>query len=746
MNPAPHRNSYHTALPLAILIAGTGFLGPAAPAAAGLPAAVQEITVSGRLQGVWGDPPEGPPSRRVFLVDDEGRSYELRLDELQISSLGRLAGLTGRRATVTGAPSPPRPGAPRRAQPVIEVRTIQAEPPPSRAPGRAGAALVGSQPWVNLLCRFSDRSDTPHPPSWFETLMGGVEPGLDHYWREASFDQIDIVGTAVAGWYDLPEPQSAYVSDFDGDGETEADLGKLVEDCTSVADPDIYFPDFIGINLMFNASLGCCAWGGGYQVDLDGQSLVYRVTWEPPWGYENQEVMAHEMGHGFGLPHSSGPYQQTYDSNWDVMSGGGACRIRHPDYGCVGVHTISFHKDLLEWIPPARRYEPVLGSKEIINLEPLDQMPAGDGYLMARIPFNATDYYTVEARRLVGYDEELPARAVVIHTVTDEGFVGKARVVDRDGDGDPNDDGARWLPGETFVDDAARIAVTVLAETASGYEVDVSYGASLPERTLTVLLDGEGEGTVTSEPTGITCGSAGAAGGAADCSYGFTVGSLVTLTAVPDSDANTQFEFVRWTGACDDSEPLCTLSMDADQTITARFGIVPPQIAVSTEELRFAGMRGTVDPQPQTVEITNTGGSPLTDLSLGPLQPAGAARWLGLSLDGATAPAVLTVAPTIDDLEPGTYAAVITLASETASNSPGTVLLGLTVAENVSVQRVVDAILGDERLPTRVIRYLDGLGNADGMVDLADFLAWIELGGAPASPADLGAPRKEARR
>jgi hypothetical protein len=48
------------------------------------------------------------------------------------------------------------------------------------------------------------------------------------------------------------------------------------------------------------------------------------VTWLPPFAFGHDWV-THEMGHGFGMPHSSGPYSATYDSEWDVMSGAGLC-------------------------------------------------------------------------------------------------------------------------------------------------------------------------------------------------------------------------------------------------------------------------------------------------------------------------------------------------------------------------------------------------------------------------------------
>ena len=45
------------------------------------------------------------------------------------------------------------------------------------------------------------------------------------------------------------------------------------------------------------------------------------TTWEPPWGYADISVIAHEMGHGFGLPHSTAiDWTSVYDNAWDVMS------------------------------------------------------------------------------------------------------------------------------------------------------------------------------------------------------------------------------------------------------------------------------------------------------------------------------------------------------------------------------------------------------------------------------------------
>jgi len=331
---------------------------------------------------------------------------------------------------------------------------------------------VGDDPLSLWRCRECDTT----PQEYFAKLLAGVYPGLDHYWRQVSYKNVNIVGSAVVGWYNLSRPRSYYVYDQNGDGFVDLDAQRASDDCTAAADADVFFPNFVGVNLMFNQTLDCCAWGGGTTLNKDGQKRFYRITWEPPWGYANQHVIAHEMGHGFGLPHSSGPYNATYDSDWDVMSGGGKCSPPDATYGCVGVHTISYHKDILGWIPPERKYVATLGSSQTIILERLRRL-SSTNYLMAQIPIggSTTQFYTVEARSPVGYDEQIPHGAIVIHRVDTTRGDRVARVVDNDGNGDPNDAGAQWRPGETFADPANGVTVAVNAKVPGGFSVTISY-------------------------------------------------------------------------------------------------------------------------------------------------------------------------------------------------------------------------------------------------------------------------------
>lgn len=75
---------------------------------------------------------------------------------------------------------------------------------------------------------------------------------------------------------------------------------------------------------------------------------------------------------------------------------------------------------------------------------------------------------------------------------------------------------------------------------------------------LTVKV--EGPGSVTSSPAGIDCGAV--------CTETFAAGTQVVLTAKQSATA----EFNGWGGGCTGAAPSCTVTLDDDKTVTARFG------------------------------------------------------------------------------------------------------------------------------------------------------------------------------
>ena len=92
-------------------------------------------------------------------------------------------------------------------------------------------------------------------------------------------------------------------------------------------------------------------------------------------------------------------------------------------------------------------------------------------------------------------------------------------------------------------------------------QVVESVKAAVPRFTLTIAKSGTGNGTVTSNAGGISCG--------ATCAAAFDSGTSVTLTATPDGNST----FAGWSGACSGSGS-CTVTIDAAKTVTATFSLV----------------------------------------------------------------------------------------------------------------------------------------------------------------------------
>lgn len=293
---------------------------------------------------------------------------------------------------------------------------------------------------------------------------GTTYPSLDHYWRELSYNQMNVSGSVLVGWYTLPYPLSHYVT------ASSVDVNGLVTDCTSAADTDVDFPRFWGINLQVNGNIRA-SYGGSATLTIDGQTKTYGMTLLYPWNSLADYAMSD--GYSFGLPHSGAAGVTKRNSNWDIMSSLSANANGIPQ------HTISYHKDLLGWIPAGRKLTVGPNTSRTITLERL-ALPGSGNYLMAQIPMeNAPgQFYTVEARQRVGYDTYVPGDAVVLHQVDPARASFPAEVVDIDNNGDPNDATAMWTPGETFTDAANGITVIVSARTATGFQVTIKRGAS----------------------------------------------------------------------------------------------------------------------------------------------------------------------------------------------------------------------------------------------------------------------------
>lgn len=92
---------------------------------------------------------------------------------------------------------------------------------------------------------------------------------------------------------------------------------------------------------------------------------------------------------------------------------------------------------------------------------------------------------------------------------------------------------------------------------------------STPQYTLTVLLGGNGSGTVLVTSGVLACG-------ASACAGVFDRGQVVTLTA----RAGSNMTFTGWSGGCSGVED-CVIEMTADAIVGANFSAIPRELSIS---------------------------------------------------------------------------------------------------------------------------------------------------------------------
>ena len=270
--------------------------------------------------------------------------------------------------------------------------------------------LRGSIPLSVILCKSSDAGTPNHDLAYYRDLaVNGGTGGLADYWRDLSYQNVNLAGSEVRGWYTVPKTTVQWQG-----------LGRwaMVAECENAAKNDSSQPYTIpaGHKKIFVTFPGIdfFGWNGGAFVD------------------SNVDVggLAHEGGHGIGLNHSfSNNFESLnvwwaqigeYDDPWDAMSWGNAFRVP-TRFGDGPPWMIGYNLDRMGWLPRSRILTiGANGAKHVsVTLAALGH-PEAPGALLLRIPFDVNDplhYYTVEFRRKDRWDAGIPDDTVLVHEV-----------------------------------------------------------------------------------------------------------------------------------------------------------------------------------------------------------------------------------------------------------------------------------------------------------------------------------------
>jgi Divergent InlB B-repeat domain/Putative Ig domain len=156
---------------------------------------------------------------------------------------------------------------------------------------------------------------------------------------------------------------------------------------------------------------------------------------------------------------------------------------------------------------------------------------------------------------------------------------------------------ALWLLASGCGNQATPTQPTPAREISAGGSNASGSGGS-GTFTLQIAKNGTGSGTVTSSPSGISCG--------ATCSKSFSKNTSVTLTAAPASGS----VFAGWSGGGCTGTGSCTVRMDRNRTVTATFNASAPPPPPGTFTLNVTtvqnGGTGHVTSSPAGIECGST--------------------------------------------------------------------------------------------------------------------------------------------
>lgn len=333
---------------------------------------------------------------------------------------------------------------------------------------QARGATLGEQKTAVLLVNFQD--DTSQPISRtaaYEMVFGTVS---DFYW-EASYQKTFLSG-GVFGWYTIPVSRSV------------CDVHRFAAEADRIAaaagvDLSTYE------RLIYLMPQNSCT-GAGFN---GGSTLPTRM-----WMLSNNHsarLVAHELGHNFGLSHSqalecgTAAYGtdctvKTYGDVADAMGSGGTA------------HFNAAQKETLGWLGAAG--QPAITGVTASGRYTIAPMAgAGSGTKALRIPrgidpdTGRMNHYYVEYRQPVGFDASLAqvgnlTNGVLVHT---GGIDQTPLLLDMTPGSiatstfDDAGDGALAV-GRRYADASAGISITLVSHDASGATVDVVLEGASP--------------------------------------------------------------------------------------------------------------------------------------------------------------------------------------------------------------------------------------------------------------------------
>jgi Divergent InlB B-repeat domain/Carboxypeptidase regulatory-like domain/Bacterial Ig domain/Phosphodiester glycosidase/Glucodextranase, domain B/Bacterial Ig-like domain (group 2) len=222
------------------------------------------------------------------------------------------------------------------------------------------------------------------------------------------------------------------------------------------------------------------------------------------------------------------------------------------------------------------------------------------------------------------------------------------------------------------------------AGNSSSKQVKISYA----KPKVALVVSRTGNGSITSTPTGITCGT--------DCTEDYEQDSSLNLTAIPDSG----WRFVGWGGACSGSS-TCAVTMNAAKTVTAEFTTIP--IFSLTMNKNGSGS-GTISSSPSGIDcglICSSSFSEGTTVNLTPTPATGSsfAGWSGACTGTSACTVTMSAAQSVTATFTDIQAPIVTIVSpaDGLSVSSASLAFNGTTSDSNGVVAVKFSVNGGSR-------------------------------------------------
>jgi len=253
--------------------------------------------------------------------------------------------------------------------------------------------------WAIIRVKFTDDNSEPFADQYYNDLFTknntGSEWNMVKYFKDYSHGKLDLTGSKVFGWYEIDKS----VEDYNAllGGARDALIGWARK---AAMDDGVDLSPFFSVVVCTNLwqDIGASPTGAG--VVCQGPLTA------------RQWVLAHEMGHVYGMKHSRMEGSDAdYQDRWDIMSVGNTWSASDTEFTLKGPGVNASNMRGRGWLDETRVWKMPNGSFDTtVTLRPLVRHDL-EGYLTAELPGG----YLAEFRVREGWDGSIPRPAVLIH-------------------------------------------------------------------------------------------------------------------------------------------------------------------------------------------------------------------------------------------------------------------------------------------------------------------------------------------